>query len=204
MEGRLDKKKDGIFLGTGGGDGEDAAAQALRFGRLPGARGAHDARLLDDEMQRRPAVYTDLMERLMTTALTRDGPSSTDAMHFIHTEVAVSKQKTLDYMATVVADIHRASKEGNMDKVRLKSLRALACIEQYCLDDNWKQAWKLTGHKEPPWGKWAEQHVDRIKEANNRSQLIPQEWASIMIQAVQDEAVLVKARGRKGRGETEG
>ena len=204
MEGRLDRKKDGIFLGTGGADDEDVDVQAPRFGRLPGARGAHDSRLLDDEMQRRPAVYADLMERLMTTALSREGPSSTDAMHFLHTEVAVSKQKTLGYMATIVADIHRASKDGDLQQVRLKSLRGLACIEQYCLDDNWKQAWKLTGLKEPPWGRFAEQHVDRIREANNRSQLIPQEWASIMIQAVQDEAVLVKARGRKGRGETEG
>ena len=143
------------------------------------------------------------MEKLMAKALTREGPGTHDALRFIHEEVAIHKQKTLGYMATIVGDIHRASKEGNVDKVRLKSLRALACIEQFCLDDNWEQAWKLTGHKEPPWGKWAEQHVERIKEANNRSQLIPQEWASIMIRAVQDEQVLVKARGRKKRGETE-
>ena len=38
--------------------------------------------------------------------------------------------------------------------------------------------------------------MSTIRRANASSQLIPEEWVSIMVQLVQDEAVLRKARGR--------
>ena len=62
---------------------------------------------------------------------------------------------------------------------------------------------------EPDWGHWSHLDPGVLRASRTHSPLVPSEWMAVIIQALADEKVLVKNRGRdqafpnRGKGDKE-
>jgi len=168
------------------------------LGRLPGCRGSHDARLLASAMERHPDRYAAVMEQGMKEVLERMGSSAGDAITLPYAEkaMAICKQRTLGYLVFGLCNLHRLQVQGKENHARLLTMKLLAAADQFCLDDNWAQAWRQTGLAEPPWAAYNSQDRGSILRSFKHSSLIPPEWMAIYLQATLDDRILLKSRGK--------
>ena len=192
-------------------EGEDDLEGEGAGESVPGAKGIVQAEQLAAAMRAHPKSFADIMEGRLSLALDESSeggasglgiPPSHHAYRYL-LGMPVGQQRSLGYLLTLLTHIHRASQQGQQDRVRHLALAGLAAGEQYLVDGNWRTAWATTALAEPPWDTWAGVSAAEAKKQVH-SRLLDPRWIAALAARFRDEEALLKRRhvpNPKGKAE---
>ena len=112
--------------------------------------------------------------------------------------VPVGLSRTAGYALSGFATIHEMMLEGKHRQARLHTIRMMAAVEQFLLDESWGVASGLTGVEEPPWSHWASQDLPSIRKQYIYTRLMDATWIGAIINELKEEDWLFKKRGKGG------
>ena len=195
MKGGKRKKKRLPGLDEGSESGEDEGAELTK---LMGAKGSLLGETLRNSQHKNPAPYSSKIEENMVKALEDQTLDARSAMRYITKVVPMGSQKMLGWPLVMLARIHGAHVDGKPELARFLTLATLMAIEQYCLDENWETAWRMTGVEPPPFADWSRQDVAAMRRAFPKSRLAEKTWVAAMVAEIRDDDFLIKRRGKGG------
>ena len=73
---------------------------------------------------------------------------------------------------------------------RLQTLRMMAALEQFLIDENWSVASRVTGMEEPPWGHWATQDLAAIRRQFVYTRMVEATWVGALINELKGGGVV--------------
>ena len=158
-----------------------------------GGRGIEAVERLQHAMVQHPRPYQDRMEQKMVKSVEMLKLDASTPGKYIR-GVPVGKSRTAGYCLHGFAEVHRLMILGEMDQARLHTLRMMAALEQFLIDENWQVASRLTGLEEPPWSEWAVQDLGTLRRQYVYSRLVEPTWVGAHINQLKEEEWLIKKR----------
>ena len=117
-----------------------------------GGKGIEAAEKLRVAMARNPEAYQSRMESKMMKAV------KCTEIKFIR-----AAPVTGGYALAGYAEILKLMVENKPRQARLHTLKMMAAMEQFLIDENWTVAARLIGGEEPPWGLWSAQDLGALR-----------------------------------------
>lgn len=158
-----------------------------------GGRGIEAVERLQHAMVQHPRPYQDRVEQKMVKSVEMLKLDASTPGKYIR-GVPVGKSRTAGYCLHGFAEVHRLMILGEMDQARLHTLRMMAALEQFLIDENWQVASRLTGLEEPPWSEWAVQDLGTLRRQYVYSRLVEPTWVGAHINQLKEEEWLIKKR----------
>ena len=167
-----------------------------------GGKGIEAVEQWKQAMKAHPDAYLERMEARMCRAVAASEMDPTIPSKYIQT-VPVGKAKTAGYALFGFSEILRLMLENRPRQARLHTVRMMASMEQFLIDESWTVASRLTGADEPPWGVWAVQDLSALRRQYIYTRLAESTWVGALINELKEEEWLMKKRGGKS-GEGKG
>lgn len=161
-----------------------------------GGKGIEAVEQWKQAMKAHPDAYLERMEARMCRAVAASEMDPTIPSKFIQT-VPVGKAKTAGYALFGFSEILRLMLENRPRQARLHTVRMMASMEQFLIDESWTVASRLTGADEPPWGVWAVQDLAALRRQYIYTRLAESTWVGALINELKEEEWLMKKRGGK-------
>lgn len=191
------KKIYGLSAAPGGSDGSSDSDTNAGAG---GARGLERARRLQQSMNAEPAAFNQEFRERMREHLKSDSDSHKLSLQYAM-QLPVERSKMLGYFVWAIASINQDLKKGDPALAELRSMRVLASLEQFMIDQHWRSAWPLSGLDEPPWPLWEHTSLSSHQRTHTASPLLSESWVATAISRTRDEQFLRRQRGKgEGRG----
>ena len=107
-------------------------------------------------------------------------------------------QRSLQYTTWEIARALTLLRTGQTEKAHLVLLLLVWAIEQYCSDQNWAAAWKLTHLTAPPLSEWKtrDSNLNQLRTDCAHTRLVRPIWAAAVIAELRDKETLTKRRRR--------
>lgn len=189
------KKLPGLIGGIGSSSEEEGGETWSSTSR--GGKAIEAVEKLRAAMKQNPGAYLERMEMRMQRAVGAEEMGPTIPEKFIQS-VPVGRSRTAGYALTGFATIHKLMLEGKARQARLHTVRMMAAMEQFLLDESWGVASRLTGVEEPPWAHWASQDLPSIRKQYIYTRLMDATWIGAIINELKEEEWLLKKRGKGG------
>ena len=189
------KKLPGLIGGIGSSSEEEGGETWSSTSR--GGKAIEAVEKLRAAMKQNPGAYLEKMEMRMQRAVGAEEMGPTIPEKFIQS-VPVGRSRTAGYALTGFATIHKLMLEGKARQARLHTVRMMAAMEQFLLDESWGVASRLTGVEEPPWAHWASQDLPSIRKQYIYTRLMDATWIGAIINELKEEEWLLKKRGKGG------
>ncbi|CAK9004203.1 Guanylate-binding protein 7, partial [Durusdinium trenchii] len=178
------KKLPGLIGGIGSSSEEEGGETWSSTSR--GGKAIEAVEKLRAAMKQNPGAYLERMEMRMQRAVGAEEMGPTIPEKFIQS-VPVGRSRTAGYALTGFATIHKLMLEGKARQARLHTVRMMAAMEQFLLDESWGVASRLTGVEEPPWAHWASQDLPSIRKQYIYTRLMDATWIGAIINELKEE-----------------
>ncbi|CAE7534355.1 unnamed protein product [Symbiodinium sp. KB8] len=158
-----------------------------------GGRGIEAVERLNAAMKQHPQAYLERMEGKMVRAVGSAELGPTVPLEYVKA-CPVGKARTAGYCLQGFAQVHKLMLENKPRLARLQTLRMMAALEQFLIDENWSVASRVTGMEEPPWGHWATQDLAAIRRQFVYTRMVEATWVGALINELKEEEWLAKKR----------
>ena len=117
------------------------------------------------------------------------------ALVYAKQKMLVGKCEWAGHVVCMLAAIHGAMVEGDMERARYLSVGSLLVMDTFLLEGSWGLGYRILNIDDPPWPSWEAQQVKKLANMQARSKLMPAAWWQVFNAEAKDEDQAIKRRG---------
>ena len=156
------------------------------------------AAALRETVKRNPKAAYEKLEKGMKEAICVKDLDEMSALVYAKQQMLIGRCEWAGHVACMLAAIHGAMVEDDLDRARFLSVGAMLVLDTYLLEGTWGLGYRILNIDDPPWGAWDQQQVKKLAEKQARSKLMPAAWWMVFNAEVRDEDQAIKRRAGPG------
>lgn len=159
----------------------------------PAQQVVHAAALRDTVRLNPKAAYEKVEKGLMEAICVKELDEKS-ALVYAKQKMLVGKCEWAGHVVCMLAAIHGAMVEGDLDRARFLSVGSLLVMDTYLLENSWGLGYRILNIDEPPWSTWDPQQVKKLALMQARSKLMPAAWWQVFNAEAKEEDQAIKRR----------